>query len=381
MAENRFPSYLLEKSAIEKLDYFKTYTIAHPILKMVFNRIRQAIKEPAGTNLIFIYGPAGVGKTTVRLRLEKELKDEFLLNSNPDPGRIPVVGIEAVASDSGSFSWKDYYRRTLLALEEPLVGYKINYVARKVIRNTEGKFYIEQRANGSELRYALENALKYRNPYAVLIDEAQHISRIASGRKLQDQLDTLKSLANLSGITHVLLGTYELLDARNLSGQLSRRSLDIHFRRYNADLKEDITNFQNVIFLFQRNLPLEKEPDLVKHWSYLYERSLGCVGTLKDWLVRSLSIALEENDTTLTLEHLQHQAISIAQCSKMALEIEEGEIELAEKAEDHNKLLSFLGLNSNINEPKEPLSDLQVPKQTKSRIVGRPNPRRNKVGK
>jgi len=38
-------------------------------------------------------------------------------------------------------------------------------------------------------------------------------------------------MANQTKIVHVLLGTYELLALRNLSGQLSRRSLDIHFCR------------------------------------------------------------------------------------------------------------------------------------------------------
>lgn len=383
MAEVRFPADLLEKSAIEKLEYFRKFTIGHPIIKEVFNRLNQAIREPAGISLIFIYGPPGVGKTTVRLLLEKKLKEEFLASREQDHGIIPVIGIEAVASDTGNFSWKDYYKRTLIALEEPLIDYKINYGARRIARNSEGKLYIDQRINGSEVRYALENALKFRHPLAVLIDEAHHITRMASGRRLQDHLDSLKSLANLSGVPHVLLGTYELLEARNLSGQLSRRSLDIHFRGYGASSTQDIEDFQNVICMFQRNLPLEIEPDLVKHWGFLYERSLGCVGTLKEWLIRAFSVALEERSNTLTLEYLQKQAISITQCTKMANEIEQGQKELVNEEADRDKLLSILGLTgasiSNKELTKKPT--IVKEKQIKSRKVGQPNPKRTKVGK
>ena len=90
------------------------------------------------------------------------------------------------------------------------------------------------RAAGSEYHHAVERALRFRRPVAVLIDEAQHLARMGSGRRLSDQLDVIKSIANCTGTVHVLLGTYELLAFRNLSAQLSRRSIDIHFPRYRA---------------------------------------------------------------------------------------------------------------------------------------------------
>jgi hypothetical protein len=60
----------------------------------------------------------------------------------------------------------------------------------------------------------VEQALRYRRPRAVLIDEAQHLFALASGRRLEDQLNVLKSLANRSNTVHVLFGTYELLRVR-----------------------------------------------------------------------------------------------------------------------------------------------------------------------
>ena len=54
-----------------------------------------------------------------------------------------------------------------------------------------------------------------------MIDEAQHLGKIASGRRLLDQLDVIKSIANQTKTVHVLFGTYDLLAFRNLNGQLS----------------------------------------------------------------------------------------------------------------------------------------------------------------
>ena len=97
----------------------------------------------------------------------------------------------------------------------------------------------------------------------VFVDEAQHLARIASGRRLSDQLDVIKSIANRTETVHVLLGTYELLAFRNLSAQLSRRSVDLHFQRYRADCGEDRQVFRSVLLTFQKQLPFPKaETDL-----------------------------------------------------------------------------------------------------------------------
>jgi len=179
-----FPHELLQRSASERLAYFRSYTVAHPLLKTVSDALRRAIQEPGGASLIFVVGPTGVGKTTLRLRIEQELKQRFLAVGEPDPGRIPVVGFEAAAPDSGNFSWKDYYRRALRALEEPLIDYKLDYPMSDPSRGRAGKWTVAARVCNPELRQALEQALHHRRPAAVLIDEAQHFTKMASGRRL-----------------------------------------------------------------------------------------------------------------------------------------------------------------------------------------------------
>jgi hypothetical protein len=381
LSRERFPRELLKRPTSERLAYFRSYTVAHPLLKEADIALKQAIQEPAGGSLIFVLGPTGVGKTTLRLRVEQYLKETFLLHGKEDVGRIPVVAVEAVAPDSGNFSWKDYYQRALQALEEPLVRHKINYGSSEA-HSLVGKIA------GSELRYALEQALRFRRPAAMMIDEAQHLTKMASGRRLSDQLDSLKSLASLTGCLHVLIGTYELLPCRNLSAQLSRRSIDIHFRRYQNNDTKDVEAFQRVLFSFQRQLPLAEEPQLWRDWEYCYARSIGCVGVLKDWLTRGLAAALDEGATTLTRNHLEKHSWSLDQCEKMAQEALEGESALAEKKEVRMRFLALLGLDA-----KSGLADAIVPAPSKvresipqrrdrrrrGRIGGR-NPVRDEIG-
>ncbi len=372
-----FPPELLKQSATERLAYFENYTVAHPRLKEVYDKLMGTIAEPAGASFIFVYGASGVGKTTLRLRVEQKLTELALSLLESDRGCVPVVGVEAVAPESRNFNWKDYYTRALIALEEPLIDYKFDYGVRGISRdNNFGKINVESKVVAPALRRALENALKHRHPDVFFVDEAQHFSKMASGHKLQDQLDCLKSLANMTGILHCLLGTYELLTFRNLSGQLSRRSVDIHFRRYCADNPEDVQAFKSVLLTFQQHMPLAETPDLVSHWEYLYERSLGCVGILKNWLTRAFKDALNREATTVTLKDLQQRAWSVAQCKRMFQEIQEGERQLSETETDVQNLRSALGLDT------KPITlSEETPKTTRpSRKVGKRKPKRDPIG-
>jgi len=74
--------------------------------------------------------------------------------------------------DSAQFIWKDYYRRALIALEEPLIDHKISYRVRGVFRDNSGRLTLDSRAAGLEIRYALKNALIHRRPAAFFVDEA-----------------------------------------------------------------------------------------------------------------------------------------------------------------------------------------------------------------
>jgi hypothetical protein len=369
-----FPPELLEQSPEARLDYFKSLTIAHPLLRDADAALKQALQEPAGWSLIFVYGPTGVGKTTLRRRIEKHLKESMIEALRRDPGIMPVVSLEAPAPDSRQFSWKDYYRRALVALEEPLTDRKLTLAAHTSFRSASGRVLSDPRVPGIELRLALENGLIHRRPKAFFIDEAQHLTKIKSGRKLQDQLDSIKSLASLTNTVHVLIGTYELLPFRNLSAQLSRRSIDIHFPRYRAESSGDYRAFRNVVFTLQQHLPLPGESDLLSHIEYCYERSIGCVGLVKDWLTRALALAIDQGADAVSLKMLQKTAWSLDQSERMAREAVDGESGLSERKEIRDRLKQLLQLGPTTSAPTTARANSLSPR------VGQRRPVRDVVG-
>jgi hypothetical protein len=375
-----FPRILLERPAPERRRYFRDYTIAHPHLVEVYQQLRDELATIDSGSLIFVCGPSGIGKTTLLGRIEQKFLEEMRSELEQDPCRLPLVTVEALSPETGNFNWKDFYRRLLAKLGEPCIDKKIVPDLQRNDRQDHRHIAVHRKAGIAELRHAAEQALKYRRPVAVCIDEAQHLAKMASGRRLQDQLDCIKSLANLTGVPIVLCGHYELLAFRNLSAQLSRRSADIHFRRYRADEKSELSIFKNVVWSFGRHLPVSEEPDLVEWWDYLYERSLGCVGVLKLWLSKALSASLNDGGRKLTLQHLNKTAPSVSRCEKMLSDLRDGESLLAELPETRHQLRLRLGLDTAAYGATAEAEREKAITPRPKRLPGQRRPRRDPVG-
>ncbi|WP_041934086.1 hypothetical protein [Gloeothece verrucosa] len=59
--------------ARQKLSQFKEYAVLHPHLNKIDQALMRAIVEPAGFAHVLVYGPSGVGKTTMINRLGARL--------------------------------------------------------------------------------------------------------------------------------------------------------------------------------------------------------------------------------------------------------------------------------------------------------------------
>ena len=388
--ERQFPPEVLTSPDEARLAYYDAYTMGHPYLDEAFEMLKPIIRNAGESRVIFIVGPTGVGKTKLRLLAEKWLIEENLATLQTDRGRIPVASVEAVLHKSGLFNAKDHLKRSLFALQEPerLVEHKIDYGVRGIRRNEDGQIVIESIILETELGWALEQALKHRRPYIFFIDEAHHMLAVASGRKLTDVPEAIKSLANRTEVVHGLLGTYELLTLHDIGDQLSRRSVYIHIPRYNAEFIEDREIWQSVVWGFQLQIPTVEPPDFLSNWEYLYERSLGCVGIFKNWSRNALADALFGGAKTVTLKHLEQRALSVGQCRNILKKIQEGEKRYADIEGKVEELRNELGLGLKPTSRRNPRSMTSRKPQeegtTKSRGrntgVGQRNPKRDQVG-
>jgi hypothetical protein len=385
--QQSFPRELLEQPTAARLAYFKAYTVAHPLLSQADKKVWNALREPAGALLVFIFGPTGVGKTTLLEHIEKRLMEQALPRMAQDQNHLPTIRLDAMAPAARQFKWPDFYTRGLLAVREPLIDYKIDYQTLTPVFNEKLGRHVTPRSGGdaAALQRSWEQMIKHRQLAAILIDEAQHIARVAGGSTLLGQLEHLKSLAVSTQTVYVLAGTYDLRVFRTLNAQLSRRTIDVHFPRYHHTDKNERQAFQQVLLTFQKHLPLEEPPDLIHQWKYCYARTIGCVGILKDWLTKALAEALETGEKTISPALLAQHAASTDRCDQMITDIEEGEMALRHDPAADERLLIRLGLAGRRSRAKSEQQESQTGTQnnatspSRNTRVGQRSPKRDPV--
>jgi hypothetical protein len=238
-------------------------------------------------------------------------------------GVIPAVYVEAPSSGENDFSWKLFYRKILSQLGDDLEAPKILYGVDK----ETGRAVRPRGANGNSLaalRTAVERGLRERQVQFLVIDEAAHIIRQTRGsRRLEIQLDTLKSLANQCGTQMVLVGAYDLYQLVSLSAQLARRTHVLHFERYREDRPEDTRAFERCVLAFEKTLPSLWGGQLTQHSKGLLENTLGCVGTLSSVLIRAARLA--EGAGSWSVNSLERALLTEAQRKRILEEIIDGE--------------------------------------------------------
>lgn len=306
----------------QDVEAFQNGRISHAHLLKAREKLFFEVFNAVEGTLIFLFGPTGVGKSTLIESFKEKFTDEMFTKGISSEGDLPVLVVEARAPDSKKFSWKELYRSTLDVMMEPLPTKKCPLELRT------HKPPKRQKAVGYELLFSLQEAIIRRNVKVLIIDEAQHIGIGSGPGGIHAQLDHLKSIANLTETIIVLAGVYELIDFRNLSGQLSRRSIDIHFPHYMADSPVDSQHFADVLLTFQERIPFTCTPPLVSMIDDLYAGSMGCVGILKGWLDRAVRLVAIEGGNMFTHDHLMRTVMSDEQLKTIWAELVEGEKKL-----------------------------------------------------
>ena len=169
---------------------------------------------------------------------------------------------------------------------------------------------------------------------------------ISGGEKQIGQMDIIKCLSNMANTSIVFFGTYQLCEMINLNGQLGRRVFPIHFSRYQKD--ENYLKFLRTLSCY---LPLKNEPDLIDYSDFIYGKTLGCFGILKDWLSYALTLALDTKRGVITKEILKKSQPLDSTIEKIYTETSEGEPRLIKllKVQEPEKNVNVINVSSKQN--------------------------------
>lgn len=340
--DDRFPEKLLTAPHETRLRYFWDKILHHPLLDEAHHKLERHICSFPEGGTVNVYGPTGVGKTTLANLIHKLFREK-----HPLTGQFtdcdPLVSLPAVSSQLERFSWKTFLNRLLLHLDYQYPQNNINFSIPGINRNAAGQLMIDRRVPATDLREAVEQLIRAVKPRAILVDEAPHMNKLQNGSRTIDQMDVLKSLTDATQTVIVLIGTYALYDMANLNGQQGRRSYDLHFTRYQYD---DIHRFRKFLRSMQVHIPLPDTPYLDGMDEYMYEKSLGCAGVAKTWVYTTYQSVLEGNRKQITRKDLERNEFTKGKIFEMAKDIKDGEQKIQSKEQECDTYLrAFLGMS------------------------------------
>jgi hypothetical protein len=325
---NNTPSLLDAKEQLDRC------LVEHTRFDEAKTKILRHLRFPSDKKILWVIGPSGVGKTRLAAKIASMICNDPVLKARADgdPGCIPSLQFEVPCiSSNGRFAWSSFYHTYFDQLQCPLQPTAQRLPMLPTFRH---KITPED---------MVLQALKHRRPIVTLLDEANHFANVASGKALVEQMTRIKSFVNRSGVLHICFGTYETVSMTKLSEQLARRSDVIHFGRYLAT-SGDLAAFDKVVGNFQRAIRVAHHFDLRPHLKYLHERTIGCVGSLKTWMVDALGKADEAGRKGIRLEDLEATAPDFRTLEVMLRKAMEGEDMLRASTEsEKERYRYFLG--------------------------------------
>jgi energy-coupling factor transporter ATP-binding protein EcfA2 len=265
-------------------------------------------------SVIIVAGPTGAGKSTLLNGLQR-----ILIKAGRRRSRIGLlshVHMILKAPPSGPFSIKNFEHCYLRHLQEPLTAFKEDPDAEEL--HPPSRYELGTLGTS----YFLEKALQHRRPIATLLDEGQHLAMAGSVRKLRQNLEHFKSLANNGSVKHVFFGTYDLLAAAFQSDQIIRRNQVIHLRRYLAN-SEDAPHFVRILEALTDVFKMPFDFNPANHADFFYQYTLGCFGLVNDWFLRAR--CSYKDQAKISLNNMAAVALSGAELSGLMQQIVRGE--------------------------------------------------------
>jgi hypothetical protein len=288
--DKKAPAWLMgltpQMVALQKA-FYET-RVKHPAMETLLEDLMPLLMPYSESNIIVLTGATGVGKSTLTRVLLRTLMAEFAGLMEDDPAAIPLVAVEAYADGDRRHGFKGLYQQMVAELVEPGTGEKspAEVAGGKVIVKPSSKHTV------GALRTMVERGLKERKTRVVVVDEAAHMMRFGKEAAV---MDTLKSLANTTDATIVLVGSFDLFDLIDGHGQIARRTSILNLERYHIDNINDRAAFRLVVEKLQAKWPSAEVPNFIAISDELMEVSLGCVGLLKSLLLDASAMQLKSD--------------------------------------------------------------------------------------
>lgn len=265
---------------------YSQLTVKHPKQNAALERAVFLSTQCANVDFVILAGPTGVGKSSLLRRLEIAVTEIYAPQVLQTPSMVAMISTTAIADGAKKFGWRRLWTDGNAALNDPFVLARSWRTA-----DAPKSRRLSEPMPVAVARETFEQELRLRRTRIWSIDEAHHILLGGSAGVVGDQFDVLKSVGQVTNITLVLCGTYQLSKLLSYSGQVMRRSATVTLAPYDLSSDADRKVFAGVCKALLEHVPVECKLDPKLFVEELFYGTLGCVGVLKDWISRAWALS------------------------------------------------------------------------------------------
>jgi hypothetical protein len=376
--EPLFNASLLSATAEEKRDYFDHKTIAHAHLKSTRQLALDSIDRSSAHRIVAVVGPAGVGKSLLARRIWEAYQPGAVDGHLPDDAqRTPssiVFDAPSHAGKLGKTYWATFLKLILQGCGARLFDERIFMGAEDFRMLATPSTPIIKEKSVEMLLIRAINGLQQRRTKVVVIDRAERLFPEGDRASCLQSQQMLSDLASSTNTRFVLVGGYQVVRQCVPSVWLLREHI-VHFRRYESHDPQEYAYFETALRNLLAHMPLDQRlvPLSADTLNQLHKRTVGCIGLLKEALLRAYQSALfdgTEIGEALILECAPHNNTA----QSLTLEAFDGEALLVDsKFEDLERVYNREAPPVQTPPAKTPAGN------TRPKRIGERNPSRDPV--
>lgn len=373
-----FNPSLLSASAEEKCDYFDHKIIAHAHLKSSRQLALASIDRASAHRIVAVVGPTGIGKSLLARRIWAHYQPNAVEGHMPDGAERSAASILIDAPNhAGKLRktyWATFLKLILQGCGERLFDERMFMDSQSFRMLACPTAPVLREKNLDMLMLRTINGLQQRRTKVVLIDRAERLFPEGDRASCRASQQMLSDLASQTNTRFVLVGGYDVVRQCVPSVWLMREHI-IHFRRYEGDNPDEYGYFNAAVENFLGQMPLEQRiPSLSQAGlAELHKRTVGCIGVLKESLLRAYQAALLDGDAMDEKLILEHAPLNES-ATWLARDTFAGEAILVDsKFEDLERVFAREA------PPIEPLKKNPSNGKTRGRRIGERNPSRDPV--
>lgn len=287
--------------------------IQHPAYEAPRKRLREVLDEHRPGHMVFIIGPSGVGKTTLRRSVMQEM---FGNPARWGKGRIPAVETFAMLPHGAYFSSRELARSLLDELHAPTLDWLLTGSSLSASAKADIQEKIAECAKTWEFlrpRYATEGeywgmfrrSLRARGCLYVSIDQVTALLVNHRDTSPADHTLHLMALAEATGVMFIMTGVHNASRLWAVHSELRRRVVTIWVPPYSDKRREDRDAFLRLLKSLSTRYSFSKNDLLLRMASDILAATGGVFAEVVQLLERAKARSLEQNGACILKRHIE----------------------------------------------------------------------------